>query len=705
MSIAQRFENCIREVTINDSNCQAIAILILSKLQENPFNSPNFGDLVQLSFCGLLFLPGVILLRILFKKYLFRSKRYQGIKAKDCLMFKFFFKKSILLLPLAALVSCATHTDKMTETQLINKAAEIKISNFEEAKRAREFVENSLAEVVADAKERGEESINYVASDLFLKASDASLAGDAASASLILKYVVELKPNDIYLRRKYAVELIKSSQLEEGKKELNYLIEHADEDVKAKARLLLAGVYGALGENKTAIKLYRNLVYKTRPLLSEACIYLSKAYVDDKKVKKAIGTLSYCSQKDRSNRSEYAFHKGKIYFEKSKYKLAKKYFNISLKLDPTNQQSTILLGVVLEQEGKYDAAKILYRKFLKYDPSNYTALGKYVNLLFADGEYDEVVPYLEKLLALDPENLNLKVRLGVIYTETNRIEDAKSVFKEILDVIPDSDKVLYYLASLYQKSEDGDLAVTYYSRIKEDSSLYHESNIQIANILNAYAQKDSKQEKRFVDFVKERSKTSKELRFELEVILAGYYETKRDLGQAIALMESHVEHDNYTDGHAYYLASLYEKNKSFVKAEKIMLDILKRDPNNSHALNFLGYTYLEQGVHMDKAYTYIKRAVQLNPKDGYIRDSLGWYYYKTGDYKKAYREIKKAFALVSDDVVIAKHLGLIYTSLNKPERARHYYVEALKNCTKVKEREEILNYIEKLDSARLPASR
>lgn len=620
-------------------------------------------------------------------------------------MFKFLLKKSLLVLPIAALVSCASQTTKVSESDLVNKAAELKISSIEEAKKAREFVENSLAEVVEDAKERGEDSINYVASDLFLKASDASLAGDATSAALILKFVVELKPDDIYLRRKYAVELIKSSQLEEGKKELNYLIEHADEEVKAKARLLLAGVYSALGETKTSIKLYRNLVYKTRPILSEACVYLAKAYVDDKKVKKAIGTLSYCSKKDRDNRSEYAFHKGKIYFEKSQYKSAKKYFNRSIELDPANQQSTILLGVILEQEGQYKAAKFLYRKFLSHDPSNYTALGKYVNLLFSDGEYTEVVPYLEKLLALDPENLNLKVRLGVIYTETDRMEDAKSVFKEILDVIPDSDKVLYYLASLYQKSKEADLAVTYYSRIKEDSSLYHESNIQIANILNTYAQKDPTQEKRFVEFIRERSVSSKELRFELEVILAGYYETKKELGSAIALMESHVEHDSYTDGHAYYLASLYEKNRSFTKAEKIMLNILKRDPNNSHALNFLGYTYLEQGVHMDKAYSYIKRAVQLNPQDGYIRDSLGWYYYKTGNYEKAYREIKKAFALVGDDVVIAKHLGLIYTSLNKLERARHYYVEALKNCTKVKDREEILNYIEELDSVRLPASR
>lgn len=135
-------------------------------------------------------------------------------------MFKFLLKKSLLVLPIAALVSCASQTTKVSESDLVNKAAELKISSIEEAKKAREFVENSLAEVVEDAKERGEDSINYVASDLFLKASDASLAGDATSAALILKFVVELKPDDIYLRRKYAVELIKSSQARRRKKRI-----------------------------------------------------------------------------------------------------------------------------------------------------------------------------------------------------------------------------------------------------------------------------------------------------------------------------------------------------------------------------------------------------------------------------------------------------------------------------------------------------
>lgn len=613
-------------------------------------------------------------------------------------MFKPLFINFLLL---SVLVSCSTFEQSTTQVASEDQIKE-KVKAYEEASKA---VSTSLEQVVIQARTKGDEVVKFVSSDLFLKATDASLSGDSLSSSLILKYVVDLNPNDIYLRKRYAVELIKSNQLELGEKELLYLVKNGDHDIKAKAKLLLAGVYSALGEDDKAKNYYLSLVYKTKPIIAESCIYLSKLYVEENNLKKANGTLNYCSNKDAGNKSIYTFHKGKIYFDKSDYQTAKKFFKKSIKLDATNQQSVILLGMIYEQEGSFLAAKKLYKKFLEIDGNNYTALGKYVNLLFADGEYYEVVPYLEKLLALDPENLNLKVRLGVIYTETEKIEDAKGIFKEILDEIPDSDKVLYYLGSLYQKTNDGDEAVEFYSRIHEESTLFHESSIQIANILNRYAQRNPRYEKKFFEFLNRDEKFSKALKFELDVILAGYLENKKQLSKAISLIESHKDNEGYTDGHAYYLASLYDKDKSFEKAEEIMLMLLKKDPNNSHALNFLGYTYLEKGVHLDKAYKYIKKAVELNPKDGYIRDSLGWYYYKMGDYKNAYKEIKKAFSLVSNDVVIAKHLGLIYTSLEKPEKAREYYVEALKNCTQTKEREEILNYLDQLDTVRLPASR
>ena len=87
--------------------------------------------------------------------------------------------------------------------------------------------------------------------------------------------------------------------------------------------------------------------------------------------------------------------------------------------------------------------------------------------------------------------------------------------------------------------------------------------------------------------------------------------------------------EGFSEGHEYYRASLYEKNKSLIR-RNIIERMIEKNPKNPHALNFLGYSMLERNEDLDKAYMLIKRAVELKPDDGFIKDSLGWYYYKVG---------------------------------------------------------------------------
>ena len=61
--------------------------------------------------------------------------------------------------------------------------------------------------------------------------------------------------------------------------------------------------------------------------------------------------------------------------------------------------------------------------------------------------------------------------------------------------------------------------------------------------------------------------------------------------------------------------------------------------------------------------TILKKQSELEPNDAYIRDSLGWYFYKKGDFKRAFKEVKKAWHGEKTDVVITKHLAIIYQNL------------------------------------------
>jgi Tfp pilus assembly protein PilF len=108
-----------------------------------------------------------------------------------------------------------------------------------------------------------------------------------------------------------------------------------------------------------------------------------------------------------------------------------------------------------------------------------------------------------------------------------------------------------------------------------------------------------------------------------------------------------------------------------------MRAIIGVDPGHAEALNYLGYTYEEQGTNLDEAEDLIKRAMKHKPNDGYIIDSLGWVYYKQGLYKKAIKFLEEAASLVPDDPTILEHLGDAHMKVNNPKKGLQYYKKAL----------------------------
>ena len=102
------------------------------------------------------------------------------------------------------------------------------------------------------------------------------------------------------------------------------------------------------------------------------------------------------------------------------------------------------------------------------------------------------------------------------------------------------------------------------------------------------------------------------------------------------------------------------------------------NPSNAPALNYLGYSYAEEGTHLDEAEKLIKRALVIEPEDGFYVDSLGWVYYQKGEYQKAVDQLERAVNLTGSDPTITEHLGDAYNKVGKERDARHQYEDALK---------------------------
>lgn len=620
---------------------------------------------------------------------------------------------SFVLMALFLLASCSSVKNQTNSNvnEPTQKFDPIKVSNYELVDADRlvsvtaemESIELKLKlkELTDWAKEQDQTKIDFVSNDLFLKGSDLSNAEKGELALVYFEALIELNPKDIYLKKKLAVEYIRIGQLEKARDLLQELfIGSGPDDIRM--GLILGGIHSAMGNYKDSQKIYKKILAKGYD--EDACVYLAKSYVSEKKYDKAEFLLSDCEKKLKGN-PIFSYYKGKIYQERGNKILAQKFFSKSLAIDNTFYKSLLGLGQILEEKGKIKEVVSLYENYLKKDNENHPILSRLVKILFSQRAYGKVIPYTEQLLSLDPDDLNLKVRLGILYTDVRRIDEAKGIFREILEVVPNSDKVLFYLGSLHQESNELEKAISYFSKIPSSSKLSNDGKLQIAKIMGQEAMmKNGRSVASVESFVKEKSDESDELKVELNIMLAGLFEKKNEVKKAIIILEKIKDDKNFQENHEYYLASLLEKDNRFQDARKIIEGILDKNPENAHALNFLGYTILESGKDLDLALKYITKAVKLRPNDGYIRDSLGWYYYKTGNLVQALKEIKKAFNKEKDDLIIIKHLAIIYRDMKNYDRAHQLLVGALENSIVEAERLEILEDIEHLQKLRFPGT-
>ena len=132
------------------------------------------------------------------------------------------------------------------------------------------------------------------------------------------------------------------------------------------------------------------------------------------------------------------------------------------------------------------------------------------------------------------------------------------------------------------------------------------------------------------------------------------------------------------DWQLYYSRGVaFERTKQWPKAEPDFKTSIELDPEQGASLNYLGYSWLDQNMHVPEAFDLIKKAVRLRPNDGYIIDSLGWAYYLQKDYEQAVKHLDKAVDLRPEDQTLNDHLGDVYWRLRRKLEAKFQWTQAL----------------------------
>jgi tetratricopeptide (TPR) repeat protein len=254
-------------------------------------------------------------------------------------------------------------------------------------------------------------------------------------------------------------------------------------------------------------------------------------------------------------------------------------------------------------------------------------------------------------------------------------EDLAMVYLQLaLYLVPQQPLALLSLADLYEQLKKPELAIKVYERVPQTSPLRRNADIQMAMNLDSLDKVD--------DASAHLEKLIAQRPNDLEAIIAlgnlqrghkMFAECAETYGKGIATVD-HPEKANWLI--FYFRGICYERAKQWDKAEADLKKALELFPDQPHVLNYLGYSWIDQGVNLDEGMSMIRRAVDKRPDDGYIVDSLGWAYFRIGKYDEAVKQLERAVELKPEDPTINDHLGDAYWRVGRLLEARFQWAHA-----------------------------
>ena len=255
-------------------------------------------------------------------------------------------------------------------------------------------------------------------------------------------------------------------------------------------------------------------------------------------------------------------------------------------------------------------------------------------------------------------------------------EDLALVYLQLaLYLEPNHSLALLSLADLYESVKKPAMAIKVYERVPANSPLKRNAQIQLATDLDT-ADRSDEAIKILKGVIAEDPK-------DLEAIMAlGNIERGRKkfadctetYTKGIDALPNPGDKGNWV---SYYFRGICEeRSKQWSKAEVDMKKALELQPEQPHVLNYLGYSWIDQGVNLDEGMSMIKRAVDQRPDDGYIVDSLGWAYFRIGNFDEAVKTLERAIDLKPEDPTINDHLGDAYWRVGRTLEAKFQWAHA-----------------------------
>lgn len=526
-----------------------------------------------------------------------------------------------------------------------------------------------------------------------------SIEGLSQKAIEHFKTALIYDPQSFTIKIRLASELLRSGQVSES---LVLAQEVAQDQPKnEQALMLLAALYSTLKLYPKAIESYQKAIV-VNPSNQEALLYLGALYAETQQFEKAVKLFEGLLKSTEDQEHMIHYYLARVHLESDKNGAEKKvefHLKKAIEAKPSFSEALMTLGAFYSSLGQDKKSIRLYEDYQKrYGPS--VRVAEVLSQSYLEIEdYDSAYEQLEILESQGKDQLNTKLKMALILVEKKIYDKSILKFKEILNEVPDSDRARYYLAAVYEQTQQIDKAVGEYKKVPSDSSYYSESIVHASYLLKA-----NNQLSEAVTLLENSIKNKEEAN--LYSLYASFLNEQKNPKKAIQVLESAQEKFPSNTQVLFYLGTLYDSVDRKNDVISTMQKVISIDPKHVQALNYVAYTWADRSQNLEEAEKYARLAVSLEPKDGYILDTLGWVLYKQGKYSEALQFLEAAHKLAPQVPIIAEHLGDVYVKQAMIEKARGMYGRALQAETEKEKMDAIQSKLTSLDIKRdrLPAS-
>jgi tetratricopeptide (TPR) repeat protein len=543
-------------------------------------------------------------------------------------MFK--FKKLALLITVGLMTTGLAHADSTASVK-----PKITEANAE-------FVYKYLLGEIAG--QRGELSLaSQLFYDLAKQTQDARLAERAARAAAYARQPAlalqastlwsKLDPDSVEAQQAASQLLIASGNLTAAKPQLEKLL--AQEDKRADGFMSINALLAGQKDKKEVLALVKDLA-KPYPTLPEAHF--------------AIAQSAYFAEDANLAKAELA---------------------IADKYRPGWEPSAQMQGQMLFKVSP-DQALSFYKAFLAKYPAANNVRMTYAKTLVSQKKYKEAKPEFTTLVERSKYDPEISTVVGLLSLESKDYQLADQYLEQALrNGYKDPDQLHLYLGHSAESQNDDKSALMWYDKIQAGDH-FLEGRLSAASIIAKTQNVDAAIT--MLDEVNDLTDDQQIAVIQTEAALLNQAKRSQD---AFDLLEKSMTNFPTSPELIYDFAMTAERIQKFDVMENALYKLIKIKPDFAPAYNALGYSFADRNIKLNEAKTLIETAIKLSPGDSYILDSLGWVYYRMGDYENAVSSLRKAYEIKADPE-IAAHLGEVLWNQGQQAEAKKIWERALK---------------------------